>query len=144
VEGVRKRKAGSDAKFLFGAERVNIAYLGKEFSAKKVEFIIPIDESADRGGTNHRPNPLANFLTGCASCLMMRNVRLAFASKISIERFELSAQSHFDRRIALAKEAERICYVHSTLLRAGVKLRTNLKLDGKQSPRQNPVWHDRF
>ncbi|MGI0080926.1 MAG: hypothetical protein ACRECH_15040, partial [Nitrososphaerales archaeon] len=71
VTGVNKRREGSDQKFLFGAERVDIRYYGNmKFVAKKNDFDLFIDEPSDRGGTNAGPNPLAYFLTGCASCLM--------------------------------------------------------------------------
>jgi uncharacterized OsmC-like protein len=70
---------------------------------------------------------------------------------------ELTARAHFDRRLGgafeeiiydlrltsqasekaiidLSREAERMCYAHNTLRNAGVKMVTNLFLNGNQIP----------
>ena len=100
AEGLRKRRDGSDERFLSGAERVDIKYVNNlKFEVKKNNFQFLVDEPVDRGGTNTAPNPLAYFLTGVASCLMMQYVRLATANSISIDSFKLTARGHFSRRI---------------------------------------------
>jgi uncharacterized OsmC-like protein len=139
-----------------GTERVDISHLGDlKFRVKKADFDFTVDEPSDRGGTNVGPNPLGYFLAGAASCLMMQYVRLATAKGIPIEHFEMTARGHFQRRIrgtftdmvydvkiqspqddsaiiALSKSAEDMCFVHQTLLRAGVKMTTNVSHNGKQ------------
>ncbi len=139
-----------------GTERVDIKHLGElKFQIRKADFELIADEPADRGGTNTGPNPLGYFLAGAASCLMMQYARLATAKNIPLDQLEMTARAHFERRIrgsfteaiydvkiqsredearivALSKEAEDMCFVHQTLLKAGVRMTTNVSLNGKE------------
>lgn len=155
-EHVRKRNEASDDKFLFGAERVDLRRLEHlRFEARKRDFTFLVDEPEERGGTDQGPNPLAYFIAGAASCLLNQYATLAIARDVQLTALELSARGHFDRRLRgafeeiiydvrlssdasdqavldLAREAERMCYAHNTLKKAGVKMTTNLSLNGKQ------------
>lgn len=87
---------------------------------------------------------------------MNQYATLAMAMDVSITGLELTARAHFDRRIGgafeevvydlklsspdpeetildLAREAERMCYAHNTLKKAGVRMVTNLFLNGKRA-----------
>ncbi len=155
-KGVKKRREGKDTEFLFGAERVDLEYDDKlRFLGKKGSHSFIVDEPSDRGGTDGGLNPLALFLAGSASCLMMQYVRLSITDGVRLDDFRVSARAHFDRRIrgaftemiydihiqskssnseitALSEEAERFCYAHNTLAQAGVKMQTNLYHNGQQ------------
>lgn len=155
-EHIRKRGEADDAKFLFGAERVDLRRVEHlKFEVHKRHFTFMVDEPADRGGTDEAPNPLAYFMAGAASCLLNQYATFAIARDIPLTNLELTARGHFDRKLdgafkemiydiklsstagkeailGLSKYAERMCYAHNTLKRAGVKMVTNLFLNGKQ------------
>jgi uncharacterized OsmC-like protein len=154
-EHVRKRHQANDREFLFGAERVDLRRVDHlKVEARKRHFRFYVDEPAERGGTDEGPNPLAYFLAGAASCLMNQFLTDAIYRGVELKDFEVTARGHFDRRLggafeeiiydlklaspaprkdvlALAKEAEEMCYAHQTLKRAGVKMTTNIILNGK-------------
>jgi uncharacterized OsmC-like protein len=153
-EHVRKRHEASDEEFLFGAERIDLRHLDHlKMEASKKGFTFIVDEPEERGGTDKGPNPLAYFLAGAASCLMNQYATDAVFRGIRIDSFEMTARGHFDRRIggafsdmvydlkisspasresvlALSEEAEKMCYAHNTLKNAGVKMTTNIFLNG--------------
>ncbi len=153
-EDIRKRNEASE--FLFGAERVDLRRVEHlKFEVRKRHFTFFVDEPNERGGTDEAPNPLAYFIAGAASCLMNQYADLALARDIPVTGLELTARGHFDRRIGgafeeviydvrldssatkeiilgLAKEAERMCFAHNTLKKAGVKMVTNLFLNREQ------------
>jgi len=154
-EHIRKRNEAKDEEFLFGSERIDLRRVSHlRFEARKRNFKFLIDEPAERGGTDRAPNPLAYFVAGAASCLLNQYATLAIARDIELDEMQLTARGHFDRRIggvfqeviydlklqstarpesilALSEEAERMCYAHNTLKKAGVKMATNLYLNGK-------------
>jgi len=154
-EHVKKRREASDEKFLFGAERVDLRKLDHlKLEVRKRHFTFYVDEPKERGGTDQGPNPLAYFIAGAASCLVNQFLTDAIYRSVNLEDVQLSARGHFDRRmggafkeiiydlkltskssredvLSLAKEAEEMCYAHQTLKRAGVKMKTNLYLNGK-------------
>jgi putative redox protein len=154
-EHVRKRHEADDEKFLFGSERVDLRRASHlKLEAKKREFTFVIDEPPERGGTDEGPNPLAYFIAGAASCLINQYLTDAIFRGIILEDVELTARGHFDRRMGgafseiiydvrlssssskdailrLSKEAEEMCYAHNTLKKAGVKMTTNIVLNGK-------------
>ena len=156
-EHVRKRHEANDEGFLFGSERVDLRRVNHlKLEAKKRKFAFVIDEPAERGGTDEGPNPLAYFIAGAASCLINQYLTDAIFRGVKVEGLELTARGHFDRRmggafseivydirlkspspkeaiVSLSKEAEDMCYAHNTLKKAGVKMSTNLFLNG------NPV-----
>jgi len=153
---VRKRHEADDEGFLFGAERVDLRHLDHlTMEARKRHFTFLVDEPAERGGTDRAPNPLAYFLAGAASCLMNQYITDAIYRNIRLDAFEMTARGHFDRRmggafndmaydlkissaapkeeiLSLSKEAEEMCYAHNTLKKAGVKMVTNVFLNGEQ------------
>jgi putative redox protein len=155
-EHVRKRFEATDKEFLFGAERVDVKRVSHlEFEARKRDFTFTIDEPPERGGTDEGPNPLAYFVAGAASCLLNQYAVLAIARGINLDDLAVTARAHFNRVIGgsfeeviydlsissdssrekileLSKEAERMCYAHNTLMKAGVKMSTNLVLNGKR------------
>jgi uncharacterized OsmC-like protein len=154
-EHIRQRNEAKDAKFLFGAERVDLKRVEHlKFEVRKRHFTFFVDEPAERGGTDEAPNPLAYFIAGAASCLLNQYATLAIARGIPLTDLELTARGHFDRKLggafeemiydirlsskaatqsilSLSREAERMCYAHNTLKKAGVKMVTNLFLNGK-------------
>jgi len=155
-EHVKKRNEANDEAFLFGSERVDLRMVGHlKFEARKRGFKFLVDEPAERGGTDKAPNPLAYFIAGAASCLLNQYATLAIARDLQLDDVRLTARGHFDRRIggafeeiiydiwlesnanpesivALSEEAKRMCYAHNTLKRGGVKMVTNLYLNGRQ------------
>jgi uncharacterized OsmC-like protein len=152
---VQKRHDANDEKFLFGAERIDLHWMDHlRVEARKRHFTFYVDEPAERGGTDQGPNPLAYFIAGAASCLLNQFLTDAIYRGVKLEGVELSARGHFDRRmggsfreiiydvkltspastkaiLSLAREAEEMCYAHQTLKKAGVKLTTNIILNGK-------------
>jgi len=154
-EHVRKRHEADDKDFLLGAERVDLRRVDHlKVEARKRDFVFYVDEPEDRGGTDQGPNPLAYFIAGAASCLINQFLTDAIYRGIALEGVEMVARGHFDRRIggafkeviydlrltspsskedivSLAKEAEEMCYAHQTLRKAGVKMTTNIFLNGK-------------
>jgi len=154
-EHVRKRHEANDEGFLFGSERVDLRRIDHlTLEARKRDFRFAIDEPEERGGNDKGPNPLAYFIAGAASCLVNQFLTDAIFRGVELEEVELSARGHFDRRlggvfteiiydlrltspspraaiVSLAKESERMCYAHQTLLKAGVKMTTNIMLNGK-------------
>jgi len=154
-EHVKKRHEANDKAFLFGAERVDLRRVEHlKVEARKRHFTFYIDEPGERGGTDQGPNPLAYFIAGAASCLINQFLTAAIYRDVKLEDVRLAARGHFDRRmggafeeiiydlklkspsgreaiLSLAKEAEKMCYAHQTLKKAGVKMRTNIFLNGK-------------
>ncbi len=155
-EHVRKRHEADDKEFLFGAERVDIKRVDHlTLEARKRDFTFVVDEPSERGGKDRGPNPLAYFIAGAASCLVNQFLTDAVYRGVKLDGVELTARGHFDRKLGgafdeiiydlrlespsareqvleLAKEAEGMCYAHNTLRKAGVKMTTNLFLNGKQ------------
>jgi putative redox protein len=153
---VKKRHEADDEEFLFGAERVDLRHLDHlTMEARKRGFTFIVDEPEERGGTDKGPNPLAYFMAGAASCLMNQYATDAIFRGVRLDTFEMTARGHFDRRIggvfsdmifdlrisspaskesllSLAEEAEKMCYAHNTLRKAGVKMITNLFLNGEK------------
>ncbi len=155
-EHVKKRHESDDEEFLFGAERVDLKKLDHlKMEVRKRKFLFLVDEPAERGGTDEGPNPLAYFIAGAASCLMNQYATDAIYRGIELDNFEIAARGHFDRRmggsfsdiiydvrftssspreavLSLAREAEEMCYAHNTLRKAGVKMVTNVFMNGEK------------
>jgi uncharacterized OsmC-like protein len=153
-EHVRKRHDASDEKFLFGAERVDLRRIDHlKVEVKKRHFTFCVDEPVERGGTDQGPNPLAYFIAGAASCLINQFLTDAIYRGVALDEVEMAARGHFDRRmggafkeiiydlrltspsskkdiLSLAREAEEMCYAHQTLKKGGVKMTTNIFLNG--------------
>lgn len=154
-EHVRKRHEAGDEKFLFGSERVDLRRVDHlKVEVRKRHFTFYVDEPVERGGTDQGPNPLAYFIAGAASCLINQFLTDAIYRGVTLEDVEMAARGHFDRRmrgafkeiiydlrltspsskediLSLAREAEEMCYAQQTLRKAGVKMTTNIFLNGK-------------
>ena len=154
-EHVKKRHKADDREFLLGAERVDLRRVDHlKVEARKRDFVFYVDEPEDRGGTDQGPNPLAYFIAGAASCLINQLLTDAIYRGVVLEDVEMVARGNFDRRmggafteviydlrltspsskediLSLATEAEEMCYAHQTLRKAGVKMTTNIFLNGK-------------
>jgi len=97
-----------------------------------------VDEPAERGGTGAGPTPLEYFLTGALACLMNQYIKLALARHLAVENLRATARAHIHYAVdgalrdiiydlylegteaaeaitALARDAERYCYIHNTL-----------------------------
>ena len=155
-EHVRKRHEANDGEFLFGSERVDLRRVSHlTVEARKRNFTFVVDEPPERGGRDEGPNPLAYFIAGAASCLVNQFLTDAVYRGVELQEVELTARGHFDRRlggafteiiydlrltspspkaavIELSKEAEAMCYAHNTLKKAGVKMVTNVVLNGER------------
>jgi len=155
-EHVKKRHEANDKEFLFGAERVDLRRVDHlKVEARKRHFTFYVDEPAERGGTDQGPNPLAYFIAGAASCLINQFLTDAIYRNVNLGDVQLEARGHFDRRmggafkeiiydlrltspspeediLSLSREAEKMCYAHQTLKKAGVKMTTNVYLNGKR------------
>jgi len=156
---MRNRQAPPDEEFVFGAERVTIELEGHgngPFNVRKRDFSFVVDEPPERGGTDAGPNPLAYFLAGAATCLCSHYMLNAINDGVHIDALKVNARGHFNRSFyggrfrdviydvkidspadpATVKEmverAEAMCYAHNTLLAAGVKMTTNVKLNGTE------------
>lgn len=150
-----KRRALKEVKI--GTQRIDIALMEQlRFKASFGRFSFTIDEPSERGGTDAGLPPLAYFVAGAASCLMTQYAKLAIARDIPLTSMRAIARGHFDRRMGgaftdmiyeiaiespaeedtikeIAREAESMCFVHSTLKNA-VRMQTNLTLNGKPLP----------
>jgi uncharacterized OsmC-like protein len=153
-EHVSKRHEADDDEFLFGSERVDLRRINHlTLEVRKRGFTFTVDEPSERGGLDKGPNPLAYFMAGAAACLVNQYLTDAIYRGVKLEDVELVARGHFDRRMGgafteiiydiklsspsprdkvsfLAKEAEEMCYAHNTLKKAGVKMVTNVFLNG--------------
>ncbi len=153
---VKKRREANDEEFLFGAERVDLKRVDHlKLEARKRGFTFYVDEPVERGGTDTGPNPLAYFIAGAASCLINQFLTDAIFRDVDMKGVEMTARGHFNRKmggsfsdivydlkltstaskesiLSLAKEAEEMCYAHQTLRKAGVKMTTNIFLNGTQ------------
>jgi uncharacterized OsmC-like protein len=116
-------------------------------------FVLEIDEPPQRDGYGKGPTPLNYFLIGAGSCLLMQWAKLALIEDLDIDNLEAIVLGHTDRRVDgyftdfvfdinmtgnespekikhVAKESERLCFVHNTLKRA-VPVTTNVMLNSQ-------------
>ena len=150
-----EHRYSSDSEDQKGSVRADLSYIdGMKIQSKIKEFTLTIDESDESGGNDNGPNPLSYFLTGACSCLMIQYLRLAIINKYSIKKLDITARGHFEMKVKgtfnkiiydidllsdgndeeiknLAVDAEDLCFIHNTLIKAGVKMETNLHLNGK-------------
>jgi|GEM_PF-382141 uncharacterized OsmC-like protein len=124
------------------------------FAKEGGSFTLEIDEPPERGGHGRGPTPLNYFLLGIGSCLLMQWAKLSILENLGIDALEATVRGHIDRRIdgsfndiivdirirgrseeaekirRVAKDCERLCFVHNTLRRA-LPLTTNIELNGQ-------------
>lgn len=137
-----------------GTHRIDLELVEQlRFKASLGGFTFTIDEPPERGGTDAGLPPLAYFVAGAASCLMTQYAKLAIAKDVPLKSMKAVARGHFDRRVGgaftdmiyeitiessaseeaireIAREAESMCYAHSTLKKA-VRMKTKLMLNRK-------------
>ena len=153
---MRKAAEGDEPQVL--NERVDVVLEGVgngPFRVKKRDFEFVVDEPPARAGTDEGPNPLAFFLGGAGTCYLSHFMLIAIRENIGVDSLKLVARAHFDRRLvggilkdviydlrleseaapsdveAVAREAEKACYAHNTLVSAGVELTTTVSLNGE-------------
>ena len=158
VSYIENRKKTTDKSKMLGAIRIDlkhVEHLTFQGNAKEGvnNFTVDIDEPAERGGYGKGPTPLNYFLIGAGSCLLMQWAKIAVIENLDIDNLEATVRGHTDRRIdgyftdfvfdirmdgnettekikQVAKESERLCFVHNTLKRA-VPCITNIVMNGK-------------
>lgn len=153
-----ERGSGED-KAMHGAERVDIQLLGRgngPWRARKGDFEFIIDEPPARAGIDAGPNPLAYFTAGAASCFLSHLMMFSIDGDVVYGSVRLAARGYFDRRLQggsftrfvydlkiesdetadvvreVVGKAEKACYAHNTLARAGIELTINLDLNGER------------
>ncbi len=157
VSYIENRKKTTDKSKMLGAIRIDLKHkehLTFQGNAKEGgNFTVDIDEPPERGGYGKGPTPLNYFLIGAGSCLLMQWAKIAVIENLDIDNLEATVRGHTDRRIdgyftdfvfdirmdgketgekikQVAKESERLCFVHNTLKRA-VPCITNIVMNGK-------------
>lgn len=153
---IKKRKEESDQEYLHGAERVEVVHLENLcFEASKKDFHFLVDEPPERAGTGKGPNPLAYFLAGAASCLMMQYAELIIAEDLKIDKLSISARARYNRkpgsrfddviydvRISgeenperirkLSVDAESLCFASNTLRNGAAQMSSTITLNEQQ------------
>lgn len=167
--GVRHREEHRDPAAMRGLDRIEISVLaGLSYEARspvEADGLMRIGEPVERGGDGSGATPLAHFLTGSGACLLNQFVRVAIAEDLPL-RFEgATVRGEFRREAgggfqriaceiratgsidagaaeALMARAERLCYVHQTLV-AAVEMTTILVIDGREVGRhvEGPSRH---
>ena len=126
------------------------------FIVTKEEFEFVVDEPPIRAGRNTGPNPLAFFVGGAATCYLSHFMMQTISREIPIDDLRMVARGRFDRRAVgghlerlvyeirlespadpgdiadVATTAEKMCYAHNTLVKAGVEIATRVNLNGDE------------
>jgi uncharacterized OsmC-like protein len=158
VEGIRKREEHRDPATMRGLDRIEVTVLeGLSYEATsplEPDGRMRIGEPVERGGDGSGASPLSHFLTGVGSCLLNQFIRCSIAQDLPLRFLGASVRGEFRResggrfvRIdceiradgsidmgaadSLVTRAERLCYVHQTLVPA-VEMTTRLVLDGRE------------
>ena len=140
VHHITSRRVGSVGTIRVDA--VQVEQLRYEVTPKvSLGHKLTVDELPQRGGTDAGPTPLEYFLTGALTCLLNQFIKLALARRLAIDNVKGSVRAHvhyavegglsdfvfdvyldgavpLDAIRMLALDAERYCYVHTTLKRA--------------------------
>ncbi|MCL4343551.1 MAG: OsmC family protein [Nitrososphaerota archaeon] len=121
---------------------------------------IDIDESPERGGEGNGVTPLETFLMGAGSCLLTQFAALIITGALKVDTMKATVSGNIDRRVyglftgieievwltgsedrkaivdaagtsgGLCKNAQGLCYVHNTLMRA-VSITTRVYMNGE-------------
>ena len=161
ANGIRHREEHRDPATMRGLDRVEISVTeGLSYASqnpREPDGRMRVGEPLERGGDGTGATPLSHFLTGAGSCLLNQFVRCAIADGLEIRfvgasvrgefrreaggRFErieceVRAEGSIDTATAttLLARAERLCYVHQTLVRS-VEMTTRLVVDGREVTR---------
>jgi uncharacterized OsmC-like protein len=154
---IENRKVNSDKAKMAGTIRIDLKHVEhlnfQGFAKEGGNFTVEIDEPPERDGYGRGPTPLNYFLIGAGSCLLMQWAKLATIEDLDIDSLEAIVRGHTDRRIdgyftdfvfdismtggeppekikQVARESERLCFVHNTLKRA-VPVTTHVKLNNQ-------------
>ncbi|MDH2901358.1 MAG: OsmC family protein [archaeon] len=154
---IENRKKTADKAKMAGTIRIDLRHVDhlnfQGIAKEGGNFTVEIDEPPERDGHGKGPTPLNYFLIGAGSCLLMQWAKLAVIEDLDINNLEAIVRGHTDRRIdgyftdfvfditmtgneseerikQVAKESERLCFVHNTLKRA-VPVITNVMLNDK-------------
>lgn len=162
AEGLRWREGHRDSSNMRGLDRIEITVVdGLSYEAHGPggpPGEMRIGEPIERGGSGVGSSPLSHFLTGAGSCLLNQFVRIGIAERYPLiflgalvrGEFRREAGGAFERITCtvraegsvsadvarhLVERAERLCYVHRTLVRA-VEMTTVLIIDGNEAVRR--------
>ena len=154
-ELIKKRKEGSDSEYLQGAERVRVVHIENlVFDASKKDFHFVVDEPPERGGGGKGPNPLAYFLAGASSCLMMQYAELIIAEELKIDALSITAMARYNRKPGsrfddvtydiridgqesperirkLSVDAEELCFASNTLRKGAARMSSKIVLNNQ-------------
>ena len=165
--GIRRREEHSNPANMRGLDRVEITVQeGLSYEARnphESDGAMRIGEPVERGGDGSGSSPLSHFLTGAGSCLLNQFVRVAITEALPLRFLGASVRGEFRRETggrmqriacevratgsideagaaALMARAERLCYVHQTLV-AAVEMTTTLVVEGRTVARhvEGPV-----
>jgi len=158
TEGLRRRESQHEPTTMRGLDRIEISVvgpLGYEARAQaEPHATMHVGEPVDRGGDGSGATPLSHFLAGAGACLLNQFIRVSTADGLPLRflgasvrgefrreaggRFqriacEVRAEGSIDARTAdsLMSRAERLCYVHQTLV-AAVEMTTVLVLGARE------------
>ena len=157
AEGIRHREEHRDPATMRGVDRIEITVAeGLSYEARnphEPDGAMRVGEPIARGGDGSGASPLSHFLTGAGSCLLNQFVRVAITERLPLRFLGASVRGEFRREAggriqriacevhatgsidestaeALMVRAERLCYVHQTLV-AAVEMTTTLVVDGR-------------
>jgi uncharacterized OsmC-like protein len=155
--GIRRREEHRDPATMRGVDRIEITVAeGLSYEARnphEPDGAMRVGEPIARGGDGSGASPLSHFLTGAGSCLLNQFVRVAITERLPLRFLGASIRGEFRREAggrfqriacevratgsideaaaeALMARAERLCYVHQTLV-AAVEVTTALVVDGR-------------
>jgi uncharacterized OsmC-like protein len=157
AEGIRHREEHRDPATMRGVDRIEITVAeGLSYEARnphEPDGAMRVGEPIARGGDGSGASPLSHFLTGAGSCLLNQFVRVAITERLPLRFLGASVRGEFRREAggriqriacevhatgsidestaeALMVRAERLCYVHQTLVTT-VEMTTTLVVDGR-------------
>lgn len=157
ADGIRRREEHRDPTTMRGIDRVEIAVQeGLSYESRnphEPDSAMRVGEPVDRGGDGSGASPLSHFLTGAGSCLLNQFIRVAITEGLPLRFLGAAVRGEFRResggrfqRIAcevratgsideataevLMARAERLCYIHQTLV-AAIEVTTTLVVDGR-------------
>ena len=157
VRSLLALRRGDVTEDLVFTERVDIRLDGHAngpFVVGKRAMTFVVDEPPERAGRDTAPNPLAFFLGGAATCYLSHFMMLALEAGAPIDELTTSVRGRFDRRAIgghlqrvvydvavsspaegpaieeVARTAEKMCFAHNTLVKAGVDIMTRVVLNG--------------
>lgn len=158
-DGIRRREGRGDPAGMRGIDRIEIAVVDRlAYEARnphEPDGLMRIGEPVERGGSGVGASPLSHFLTGVGACLLNQFVRVSIAEGYPLAFSGASVRGQFRREVGgafqrircevrgsgsiadetareLTRRAERLCYVHRTLV-ATVEMTTVLVLDGREA-----------